>query len=118
MRLQPVDLLADVCLGGEKGGFHVKTSLIERSAGVEKRLHLLCKAGTNGCRLARRVCLGAFRQRLDRTEVPEKQRTKCRPLVATSSLEAGQCRIECGENGSIKFGTRLLALGCFRGVEH
>ena len=59
MRFQPVDLLADIRLGGQERGFHVQPLFVQIGAGVHKHAHLRGEPCANRRRLARRIDLGA-----------------------------------------------------------
>ena len=69
MRFQPVDLFADISLGGEERRLHMQPARIQIGGRVHQQLDLLGDALTDRRGLARRIRLRAQRQCLDGVDV-------------------------------------------------
>ena len=69
MRLQPVDLLANVGLGGQKRRLLVEPLLVQRRARLQQQADLFGQALADGGRLAGRIGFGLERQLLDGIEM-------------------------------------------------
>ncbi|OWK20521.1 hypothetical protein AJ88_29670 [Mesorhizobium amorphae CCBAU 01583] len=117
-RLQPVDLFADVSLGGEEGRLLMQPAGVEIGGGIHQQADLLGNALADRRRLARRIGLGPQRQRLDGVDMAAEQRTKRIALALARLLQPGERHVQRRQDRRIERGPRLFGLDGFRHIQH
>src|SRR5215213_5703577 len=110
MRLEPVELLADVGLGGQQRGFHVKARLVEAAGRVEQQANLVGDALADDRGLARRIGFGLRGQRLDPVEMPAEDRAERGALAAPRLFETGERSVKRRQDGAVRRRAGLVAL--------
>jgi hypothetical protein len=118
MGLQPVDLLADVGLGGEERRFHVEPRLVERGGRLEQQPHLFGQALADLRRLARWIRFGLQGQRLDGCDVIRQKRAQRLALGLARLDQTGEALFQAIHDHRVDRRPLLFRLDRLGHVEH